>query len=223
VLVLDSTLRDRAWLLYKLLMEKLTYSIIEFDPFGVLREMQRRAQTRREEVDEQRKKVKGEAVTIRRELESFQNEQVEVQSNLNWMQRNGKSKEEIDDEASKLATLAESIKRMTNSYNVIDGFYTQMTRIYTELERFDKKVAWEINHREREYKAINATATAMQIMQAVIKGTDANSMLRDQTMQFLNVDYGQKLGRIESAMEDRHEERDVCGFGSQAAGRTEQA
>jgi hypothetical protein len=126
----------------------------------------------------------------------------QVRSDVLWMQNNGKSREAIADEASKLGTLDESIKRMTKSYNVIEGFYSQMTRIYEELERFDKRVAWDIKMREREYKAVNATASAMQIMSAVIKGTDANSLMRDQTIQFLTTDYGEKLGRIESAMED---------------------
>lgn len=202
VLVLDSTLRDRAWLLYKLLMQKITYSIIAYDPFGVLREMQARALEKRNEVNKQRQEVNAQAVTIRQELDAFQAEMLKVQSDINWMKKNGKSQELIADEASKLGTLDESIKRMTKSYTVINGFYTQMTRIYDELERFDKRVAWDIKMREREYKAINATASAMQIMQAVIKGTDANSMMRDQTIQFLTTDYGEKLGRIESAMED---------------------
>lgn len=202
VLILDSTLRDRAWLLYKLLMEKITYSIIKYDPFGVLREMQARAQEKRNEVDEKRKQVNSQAVTIREELEAFNAEMQQVQSNVRWMQKNGKPAELIADEASKIGTLDESIKRMTRSYETITGFYKQMTRIYDELERFDKRVAWDIKMREREYKAINATASALEIMQAVIKGTDENSRMRDSVIAHLTNNYGEKLGRIESVMED---------------------
>lgn len=201
-IVLDGGLRSRAVLFYQLLMEKLTYSIIEFDPFGVLREMQKRAQARREEVNRQRVKVKEQSSVINRELQEFQKEQGEVKSNVEWMRRNNKSQELIDDELSKFATLGESITRMGNSFTVIEGFYAQLTRIYNELERYDKKVDWEIDHREREYKAVNATATAMEIMRAVIKGTDGTSQMRDQAMAFLNTNYGEKLGRIEAAMED---------------------
>lgn len=201
-LVIDDTLRNRSWLVYKMLMHKLTYSIIKWDPFGVLREMQERSREKREMVNKHRQNVKAQSTTIRRELEAFQDEKEKVQSQVRWLQKNGKSEALISDEASKLGQLDASITRMTKSYDVIEGFYAQMTRIYEELERFDKRVEWDISMREREYKAINATNTAMQIMRAAIKGTDGDSQMRDQTLAFLTTDYGDKLGRIESAMED---------------------
>ena len=201
-LILDSTLRDRTWLVYKLLMQKLTYSIIEYDPFGVLREMQERARKKREEVNVHRQSVKAQSMTIRRELDAFTEEKEKVHSQIKWMRENGKSQEAINDEASKFGMLDQAINRMTRSYNVIEGFYVQLTRIYSELERFDQRVDWDIMMREREFKAITATNSAMQIMRAAIKGSDADSQMRDQTLNFLTDDYSGKLGRIESAMED---------------------
>lgn len=202
VFVLDPTLRNRLWLLYTLVMEKFTYALIKRDPFAFLRVLRIRAQKKLQEVDERRKKVKGSLVAIHRELDSFKKEQTEVQNNLNWMQRNGKPKEVVDDEASKLTSLAASITRMTNSCEVIDGFYAVTTKVYEELVRFDAKTAWEIDHQEREYVAISETNTVLDIMMAVIKGTDENSQLRDKALSYVNTDYSQKLGRIESTMED---------------------
>jgi hypothetical protein len=91
---------------------------------------------------------------------------------------------------------------MTNSCEVIDGFYAVTTKVYEELVRFDAKTAWEIDHQEREYVAISETNTVLDIMMAVIKGTDENSQLRDKALSYVNTDYSQKLGRIESTMED---------------------
>lgn len=200
--ILDGRLRDRLSLLYQLSMEKLTYSIIKYDPFGVMREMQRRAAKKLAEADEFMLKVAGEASTIKTELDSMIKEKGDVAATVAWMQKNGKSEEVINDEAEKVTTLTESITRLSKSYDVTYGFYTHLKRVKEEFERYEKKIGWEINLREREYKAVNAVASATQIMRAFIKGSDADIQTRNRALAYVNVDYAEKLGRIESAMED---------------------
>lgn len=200
--LIDGSLRNRMGLLYQLLMEKLTYSIIKYDPFGVMREMQKRAAKKLAYADEQMLKVAEQASTVKTELEGMKKEQDEVASTVSWMQRNGKSQEVINDEASKLTILSQSIDRLSKSYDVTYGFYSHLKRVKEEFERYEKKIGWEINLREREYKAINAVVSATQIMRAFIKGSDADIQTRNRAMAYVNVDYAEKLGRIESAMED---------------------
>jgi len=200
--LIDGSLRRRLSLLYQLSMEKLTYSIIKYDPFGVMREMQRRAAKKLAYADEKMLEVSEQASTINNELEGMKREREEVVSNVNWMQTHGKAQEVIADEASKLTILSEAIERLTKSYDVTYGFYTHLRRVKEEFERYEKKIGWEINLREREYKAINAVVSATQIMRAFIKGTDEDIETRNRAIAFVNVDYAEKLGRIESAMED---------------------
>ncbi len=200
--IVDGRLRNRLSLLYQLSMEKVTYSIIKYDPFGVMREMQRRAAKKLAEAQEYMDKVAANASTIKTELDGMIAEKQDVAGTVQWMQRNGKDQATINDEAEKITTLTASITRMSKSYDVTYGFYTHLKRVKEEFERYEKKVAWEINLREREYKAINAVASATQIMRAFISGNDEDIQTRNRAMQFVNIDYAEKLGRIESAMED---------------------
>jgi hypothetical protein len=116
--VIDGTLRNRMWLMYKLMMRALTYSIIKYDPFGVLRETQAQAKERIKTVDECRVEVKKQVGIVTNTLEGFKRDRDQLQGEANWLRTHNGSQAEIDNRAMKLGKIADAITRMTKTYTL---------------------------------------------------------------------------------------------------------
>ena len=66
----------------------------------------------------------------------------------------------------------------------------------------DGDIDFEISIQEREYKAVSAAHAAWKNVRAALKGTDEIDSLRNDTLAWMAEDYGNKLGAIESWMDD---------------------
>lgn len=200
--VIDGTLRNRMWLMYKLMMRALTYSIIKYDPIGVLRETQLNAKKRLRTVDEARTDVKGQVAIIRQTIEGIKADEKKYMSEIEWMKSNGKPAADIQNSAARLGKLSEAEARLTKSFNLTSNFYDQLTRAYKALQTIDSNIDFEIDIREREYKAVNASNSAWRAVKSAFNGSEQFDELRNDTFAFLAEDYAQKLGEIESFMDD---------------------
>jgi hypothetical protein len=200
--IVDGTLRNRLWLIYKLMMRALTYSIIKYDPIGVLRETQVQAKKRIKLVMDSIVKVREQVKINENTLTEFQRDEQRIRSEVEWMKNNGKSEAEIRNHASKLGRIAGAETRITKSYTLTKGFLDQLVRAKDALVTIDSDIDFEIDITEREYKSTNATSAAWRAMRSALTGGDDIDQLRNDTFAYLAEDYGAKLGQIESFMDD---------------------
>lgn len=199
--VIDGTLRNRMWMAYKLLMRALTYSIIKYDPIGILREIQKKAKERLKLVDDNRATVRGQVTTIKNTIDSFDRDEQQLKRMIETQQRKGAEQQEIAGNAMKLGRVHDAKLRLQKSYDQTNGFYNQLTRAYNALVTVDENIDFEIGIMEREYKAVTASHTAWKAVKAAFKGGELDD-LRNDTLQFLAEDYSMKLGQIETFMDD---------------------
>jgi len=202
VLVLDNTLRSRAWLVYKMLMRALTYSIIKYDPVGVLRELQKKAKQRIEDIAENRNKVNGQVKQIDATVNSLNNDERSLITKCEALRKQNADPLELQSALSKLGKVRASRERMNKTQEKVQGFYTQLNKAYKALVIIDGDIDFEINLQEREYKAVSAAHAAWKSVRAALKGTDEIDSLRNDTLAWMAEDYGNKLGAIESWMDD---------------------
>lgn len=202
VFVIDGTMRNRMWLMYKLMMRALTYMIISYDPIGVLRETQKKAKERIKTVQENRDTVKGQVSIIQQTLEGFQNDEKRLLAEIAYMQRNNKPQEDINNNAQLLGKTRQAETRMQKSLDMTSKFDAQLLKALKALKTIDSNIDFEINLREREYKAVNASNTAWKAVRNAFNGNDEIDQLRNDTFAWLAEDYGNKLGQIDSFMED---------------------
>jgi hypothetical protein len=212
VTIIDGTLRNRMWLVYKLMMRALTYSIISYDPIGVLREIGKQAWERIQEIDKSRKVVAGQVQQVQNALESALEDQQKLMNEVNYWQsperdlateqlkRDAKQKANIA--ASKFGRLGDSIKRLTKARDNTQMFYDKLTEAHSTVTYIRENIDFEINVVEREYKATNAAHGAWVAVRQALKGTGDMDDLQNETLAFLAEDYGQKLGEIGSFMSD---------------------
>jgi flagellar biosynthesis chaperone FliJ len=202
VFVLDSRLRDAAWLKYTLAMERVTYSIIKEDPFGVLRATQKVAKQQTEEAAEQCTQVKSQATIIEGSLNRFKAEQTKLKDEANWMRTHGSPQDEVQNHLMRIGKLEEAIGRTSNSFKMITGLYDQLNRAKKAFQVIDSNIDFEISFREEEYKGLVAANNAVSIFRRALRGNDKNLQLRNQAMAFVNQDYSEKLGRVGDFMDE---------------------
>lgn len=202
VLVIDGTLRNRAWLVYKMLMRALTYSIIKYDPVGVLRELQKKAKQRIEDIATNRNAVNGQVNQIKNTVTTLVNDEKSLISKCEALRKQNADPMEVQSALSKLGKVRASKERMSKTMTQVQGFYDQLNRAYKALVIIDGDIDFEINIQEREYKAVSAAHAAWKNVRAALKGTDEIDSLRADTLAWMAEDYGNKLGAIESWMDD---------------------
>jgi hypothetical protein len=201
ILVIDGTLRNRAWLAYRLMMRALTYSIISYDPVGVLREISKKAWERFQHIDECRIKVNGQVKQLEETIRGFYKDQKSLTTEATTWQSRG-DMDKARSAASKLGRLNEAIARLESAAKRTQGFYTQLTRAQKAAEQIRENVDFEIGLVEREYKATTAAHTAWKMVREAFKGGSELDALEQDALAFLAEDYGNKLGEIDSFMED---------------------
>lgn len=201
VTVIDNTLRTRLWLGYKLIMRALTYSIISYDPIGVLREIQKKALERIKTVNDNRVKVNGQKSQIEQTILSFKNDIKTITNRVEARRARGELAEAQND-LSRLGRVGEAVTRLNTAFTRTEGFYKQLTRAQKALETIHENIDFEIGIVEREYKATTAANAAWRAVRDAFKGGSEFDELGQQTWAFLAEDYGNKLGEIDSFMED---------------------
>lgn len=207
VTVIDGTLRNRLWIIYKLMMRALTYSIISYDPIGVLRELGKQAWQRIEDIDKSRKTVAGQVQQVQNALDESLRDQSKLRSEVNYWQDPERAhvpdaKQKANIAASKFGRLNDSIARLTKARDRTQMFYDKLTQAHSTVTYIRENIDFEINVVEREYKATNAAHGAWVAVRQALKGTGDMDELQNETLAFLAEDYGQKLGEIGSFMDD---------------------
>jgi Holliday junction resolvase-like predicted endonuclease len=199
--VIDGTLRNRLWLLYKLAMRAMTYSIISYDPVGVLRELAKKAWDRINEIEKSRGQVRGQVQQVKNALDTSMREQEKLISEVNyWQERKELEKARLA--AGKVGRLKESIARLQVAYNRTQGFYDALTRAHQSVTYIRESLDFEINVVEREYNATNAAHSAWKNVRAALRGGNEFDELEKDTLAFLAEDYANKLGEIDMFMSD---------------------
>lgn len=201
-LVIDGTLRNRMWLMYKMLMRALTYSIISYDPVGVLRELQKKAKERIEDIANHRNSVNGQVKQVETTVNSLVRDEKDLITKLEIQKKQQADELEVRSNLSKLGKVRASKERMIKAHVQVKGFYDQLNRAYKALVLIDGDLDFEINIQEREYKAVTASHAAWKAVRSALKGSEEIDSLRADTLAFMAEDYSNKLGAIESFMDD---------------------
>lgn len=220
VTVFDGTLRNLLWLRYKLLMRALTYSVITYDPFGVLRETQEAAKQRIKDITACLIKVKGSVADIGNTIADLMEESNTIKRNVDALTRKGATKEQIDNQRIRYAQTDEALKKLQRAYDLTNGWAGKLSHAKDALETINDNIAFKIRLDEKVYKAVNASHTAWKLFSAAFKGDSAMDSLQADTLAFLAEDYNQKIGEIDGYMNES--QKFIDGFDLQQAVYTDE-
>jgi hypothetical protein len=201
-LVIDGSLRRLLWLRYKLLMRALTYSVIKYDPAGVLRETQKLARMRLREADEYRTKARGQVELIRNTMDGYKREADTYLQEAQYLQSHHGSQSEIESRAMKLQELNAAYKELQLLYTVTQSWYEKMTHASETLETIISNTDFKINLETTKYNVASSTHNAWRMFKSAFSGSEDIEGLQNDTFAYMAEDYGQKVGEIESFMLD---------------------
>lgn len=201
VTVIDGTLRNRLWMAYKLLMRALTGMIIPIDPIGILKNIGIDARKKLEKVEQNRNEVAGQVSIIEQTMATNGKDLNRYTKEADVAMRSGNEMGKAQ-AATKMGRLMESNEQLGKTREMIRGYEKNLTRAYDALVIMQDNIDFELQIREREYKAVKATHQAVRAMKAVFSGSAEMNALRDQTLEYLAEDYGRKLGDIDAFMHD---------------------
>jgi prefoldin subunit 5 len=183
-------------------MRAITYSVIKYDPVGVLRVCQVEAKKRIERVNEAITKVKGRLGVINGTIQKFQDQQRQYSMEAQHLQSKGGDDVRIRSAAMKVGRLDDSISRLTKVRDEINVTFENLKHGRDTLVVMDENIGFEIDLGEQEYIIANVAHEAWGALRSAFAGAADFDDLRTMTLTYMAEDYNEKMGRIDSYMED---------------------
>jgi hypothetical protein len=199
-----TAMQPRFWTLgsyfFKSIMRAVTSIFITIDPIGIL---------------------KGYVVTLRKRLQDMLQQIEELRGNMRILQEKiAKNEREIDQsmsmakaarDAGKALVVqknARSADRKQKSNMTYEDLYKKMEAMYRVLIKYSEAADYmiaditdEVEEATEKKKLIDKASRAMSSAKKILQGSGDDSLLYNETMEFLADDYGQKLGEIENFMD----------------------
>lgn len=199
VLFFDNRLRTAGLYTYKSLMRWFTSMIIEIDPIGILRNYIETLKKNLSQMDVQIQNLSGQ---MRKLGEQIKNNETEKN---NYLKIANQAQKQDNKPAYILNTRAagrldESNKTLKALYTRMEGFHNILHRMYDACNIMIQDMENDMQVKAREREAIKASYSTLKNAMRIIKGDKDGRDLYDQTMEYLQDDYGQKLGEIEHFM-----------------------
>ena len=204
VVVLDDTLRNRAWLAYQLLMKAVTYSIFKYDPAGTMRALNERIHKMLDDAREAVKVAAGRVEMIRQTLNGFKEQKETLVNQALAMQRQPQkySQEDLLSHARMIGEVDGAIARMTRIDDTFEVSYKNLTDAEAALVRMAKETEFTIDLQVKEHAAATGIADAWRAFGRVFSRTTSVNQLRDMLSEYMSEDVANKMGEIRTYVDD---------------------
>ena len=195
-LVTNKRIRTLVSYMYKSIMRKITSVFITIDPIGILKSYV-------SELEENADDMEGQIANLRGQMRNLQEV---IDRNENEKQSALKLAKKAQEMANKqvLTLKSRAAGRLTESNVTLQTLYNKMEMLYRVLSKMRETclvliedLKGEVDVKEREYKVINASYSALKSAMKIVNGDPDQKQIFEQTMEYLADNYGQKLGEIE--------------------------
>ena len=187
--------------LFKSAMRKITQVFIEIDPIGIMKNYIDTLRGKQKDMDGAIEKLKGQTAVCKQRIQKNEN----IYDTSMGMAAEAKKREMAaavtvnSRQAMRMERLNnETLKPMLTTMEV----HLRALRKYREVtESVILDLTNEVDAREQEREMILASYSAMKAAKAILNGDQDQRELFDQAMEFVQKDYGMKMGEIENFME----------------------
>ncbi|OHB22898.1 MAG: hypothetical protein A2939_04210 [Parcubacteria group bacterium RIFCSPLOWO2_01_FULL_48_18] len=188
------------WRGYKFLNRKLLGLIIQLDALGILKEKKTNRQQKLEQIAEYIDRLKGAIRKLRNKIDASV---AERDQNLRLAQEYKKQGNagKFDAYAFKAGLLDGLIKNLQVAEVKSEGLYRGLLRMNEAGQNLVFKMNAQIDVLTAQYEAIKEAHRASSGVMSLFRGNSKEEEEFQMAMEFINDDYGQKFGEIESAME----------------------
>lgn len=201
VLFFDNRLKTLGIYTYKSLMRFITGLIIEIDPIGILKNYVETLKTRLCIISEKIGELSSQMRILKNQIVNNNNEINKYMELANYTKKHNGDVNIITLNSRAAARLQTSNEKLNNLYLKIEGFHTILKRMYAACDLMIKDMENDIKVKSQERIAVQKSWSAMQNAIKIINGDRDGRDLYDQTMEYLQDSYGEKIGEIEHFMD----------------------
>jgi phage shock protein A len=198
--VLDPKLRNLVWYAYKSVMRGITGMFVRVDPISILKSYIGDLEKNLRQMSKQIGLLRGQ---IRQLKSTFEANVSEINKNMKLAEQ---AKKTDDDRNVTLATrkagrLQEANAKYEALLNKMDVLYRLLTRMYENSEIMLEDTRDQVQIREQEYRAIQASHSAIRSAMNILKGDPDQRALFDQATEALADEVSLKVGEMERFMD----------------------
>lgn len=199
-MVLDPKMRNLVWYMYKSVMRWITGIFVQIDPIGILKSYVEDLKDNLRKMNKQISQLRGQMHKLQ---EIIHNNKKQIESNLNLASRAKASNNQniMILKSRKAGRLKESNVRLEDLYRKMEVLYRVLTKMYENSQILMEDIKDQVEVKEQERKAINASHTAMRSAMSIISGDPDKKAMFDMAMEAIAEDVSQKVGEMERFME----------------------
>jgi phage shock protein A len=198
--VLDPKLRNLVWYAYKSLMRGITSWFVKIDPLSILKSYMEELEKNLKQMSKQIGMLRGQ---IRQLKGTFDGNAAEIHKNMQLADQAKKSNDErnMTLAARKAGRLQEANAKYEVLLHKMDVLYRLLTRMYENSEIMLEDTRDQVQIREQEYKAIQASHSAIRSAMSILKGDPDQKAMFDQATEALVDEVSSKVGEMERFMD----------------------
>ncbi len=198
--VLDPKLRNLVWYAYKSLMRGITGWFVKIDPLSILKSYMEDLEKNLKQMSKQIGMLRGQ---IRQLKGTFDGNAAEIHKNMQLADQAKKSNDErnMTLAARKAGRLQEANAKYEVLLHKMDVLYRLLTRMYENSEIMLEDTRDQVQIREQEYKAIQASHSAIRSAMSILKGDPDQKAMFDQATEALVDEVSSKVGEMERFMD----------------------
>lgn len=198
--VLDPKTRNLVWYLYKSVMRWITGIFVKIDPISILKSYI-------EDLEETLRKMSRQIGALRGQMRQLKGTMdantADIQKNMAAAEQAKKKNDEKNTTlaARKAGRLQEANAKYEVLYNRMEVLYRILTKMYENSEIVLEDTKDQVNVKEQEYKAIQASHSAIRSAMSIVSGHPDQRALFDRALETLAEDVSNKVGEMERFMD----------------------
>lgn len=199
-IVLDPKTRNLVWYIYKSIMRWITGLFVQIDPIGILKSFIEDLEQNLRQLSKQIGALRGQMRQLKGLMEG---NTAEIQKNMVMAERAKKQGDEKNLALStrKAGRLQEANAKYDELYRKMEVLYRLLTKMYENSEIVLEDTKDQVNLKEQEYKAIQASHGAIRSAMSIISGDPDQRAMYDRALEQLTEEVSQKVGDMERFMD----------------------
>lgn len=198
--VLDPKARNLVWYLYKSVMRWITGIFVQIDPIAILKSFIEDLEKNLRSLSQQIGALRG---NMRQLKGTMDGNTAEIQKNMALAER---AKKQNDEKNLTLATrkagrLQDANAKYDELYRKMEILYRLLTKMYENAEIVLEDTKDQVTLKEQEYKAIQASHSAIRSAMSILKGSPDQRAMYDQALETMAEEVSQKVGDMERFMD----------------------
>ena len=201
---LDPRARNLVWYSYKAVMRWITGFFVKIDPISILKSFVEDLEKNLRQLSKQIGALRGQMRQLKGTMDG---NAAEIQKSMVLAER---AKKQGDEKNLALATrkagrLQEANAKYDELYRKMEVLYRLLTKMYENSEIVLEDTKDQVTLKEQEYKAIQASHSAIRSAMSIISGDPDQRALYDRALESMAEEISQKVGDMERFMDtSRH-------------------